>query len=119
MSAYIFLQWADLIKYLGIWLEGGRGGKVFKVDCTVNRIKFLGSVLGIIQKYRKVSEEIFWNINSKFCVLILLYEIDSLSLHVDLVHKLLVACKAGYETLFFLWQGMCPYVVCYIFLEVC
>ena len=39
------LLWADRIKYLGIWLEGG---KVFKVDCTMNRTKFLGSVFGIM-----------------------------------------------------------------------
>ena len=56
------LQWADRIKYLGIWLEGG---KVFKVDCIVNRTKFLGSVFGIMQKCSKVSEEILWNIISK------------------------------------------------------
>ena len=77
------LQWADRIKYLGIWLEGG---KVFKVDCTVNRTKFLGLVLSIMQKSSKVSEEILWNIISKCCLPILLYGVDSLSLHVDQMH---------------------------------
>ena len=41
------LLWADRIKYLGIWFEGG---KFFKVDCTVNRTTFLDSVFGIMQK---------------------------------------------------------------------
>ena len=74
------LQWTDRIKYLGIWLEGGGvGGKVFKVDCTVNRTNFLGLVFGIMQKCSKVSEEILWNIISKCCWPILLYGVDSLS----------------------------------------
>ena len=82
------LQWADRIKYLGIWLKGG---KVFKVDCTVNRIKFLGSVFCIMLKCSKVSEKILWNIISKCCLPIVLYGVDSLSLHVGQVHKLSVA----------------------------
>ena len=39
------LQWADRIKHLGIWLEGS---KAFKVDCTANTTKFLGSVFSIM-----------------------------------------------------------------------
>ena len=62
-----------------------------KVGCTVNRNKFLGSVFGIMQKCCKSSKEMLRNINSKFCLPILLYGVDSLSLHVDQVHKLSVA----------------------------
>ena len=91
------LQWADRIKYLGIRLEGG---KVFAVDCTVNRTKFLGSVFGIMQKCRKVSEEILWSIMSKCCLPILLYGVDSLSLHVDLVHKLSMALNLAIRLCF-------------------
>ena len=38
-----------------------------------------------------MSEEILWSIISKFCLPILLYEVDSFSLHVDQMHKLSVA----------------------------
>ena len=57
-------QGSDRIRYIGIWLVGG---KVFKVDCAVNRAIFLGSVFGIMQKFRKVCEEILYNIISEFC----------------------------------------------------
>ena len=44
-----------------------------------------------MQTFSKVSEEILWNIISKYFLHILFYGVDSLSLRVDQVHKLSVA----------------------------
>ena len=76
------------------------GGKVFIVDCIVNRTKFLGSVFSIMQKFTKVSKDILWNIISKCCLPILLYRVDFLSLHVDQVHKLLVVLNLAVRRCF-------------------
>ena len=78
--------------HLQIFFEGAK----FYRD----RTKFLGSVFGIMQKYSKVSEEILWNIISKCCLPILLYGVDSLSLHVDQEHKLSVALNLAIRRCF-------------------
>ena len=97
------LHWVERIKYLGVWLVEG---KCFKVDCDVNRTKFLGSVFGIMQRCSKVSEEILWNIISKCCLPTLLYGVDSLSLRVDQVHKLSVALNLAIRRCFHLAKNV-------------
>ena len=53
-----------------------------------------------MQKCSKVSEEILWNIIGKFCLLILLFGVDYLSLHVDQMHKLSMALNLAIRQLF-------------------
>ena len=98
------------MKYLGIWLEGG---KVFKVDCSVNRTKFLGSVFGIMQECCKVSGEILWNIIHKRCLPILSCGVDSLSLHVDQVLKLSVALNLAIRLCFHIAKNVSAHSLLY------
>jgi hypothetical protein len=84
----IALCWVDRLKYLGVWLVSG---KKFHIDASVNCTKFLGSVIGIMQKCGRVSEEIKWHVIQHSCLPILLYGVDSVVLHNEQIRKLSVA----------------------------
>ena len=51
----VALNWADRIKYLGVWIVAGKRSYV---DMAINSRKFLGAVCGILQKCGHLSEEI-------------------------------------------------------------
>ena len=71
-----------------------------------------------MQKCSKVFDEILWNIINKCCLPILLYRVDSLSLHTDQVHKLSVALNMAIKRCFHVARYASG-VVCYILFEVC
>ena len=67
----------------------------------------------MMQKYTKVSEEIFWSIISTCCLPILLYGVDSFSLHVvGQEHK--PSLNLAIRRCFHMSRRMCPCVICYI-----
>jgi hypothetical protein len=82
------LQWVERLKYLGVWLISG---KKFRIDAAVNCTKFLGSVLGILQKCGRISDEIKWQVVQHSCLSILLYGVDSVLLCPEQIRKLSVA----------------------------
>lgn len=52
-------------KYLGEWLVSG---KKFYNNAAANCTKFVGPVLGILQKWRNISDEIRWQITQHCCL---------------------------------------------------
>jgi len=92
------LKWDDRIKYLGVWILAGNS---FKVDSSVNRVKFLGSVFGILQKCgRNISDEIKCHVIQHCCLPVLMYGVDCISLSDTQVHDLSVAYNTAVRRCF-------------------
>ena len=84
------LKWVERLKYLGIWFVSGR---TLRVDVSVNCTKFLGSVLGILQKCSNISDELKWHVVNHSCLPMLFYGIDSIILCAEQRRKVGVVCN--------------------------
>jgi hypothetical protein len=70
------LQWADKVKYLGIWLCSG---KCFYTDFSESRRRFFASVNGLFSNLKYASDLVKLQLIESYCLPFLTYGMESLS----------------------------------------
>ena len=91
------MAWADKIKYLGIWICGG---KKFAIDLSECRRNFFSCVNTILNKAKRTSELLKLQLMESYCLPILTYAIECFNLNVTELAQLNYWWNSVYRKMF-------------------
>jgi len=91
------LQWANKLKYLGVTIVSARS---FSVCLDRTRQKYFASANGLNAHCKYVSEQVKLQLFESYCLPILLYGVDCISLSKQQIHELNVCWNNAYRKIF-------------------
>ena len=92
------LEWKQEMRYLGVYFVAG---KCFKCNLQINRQKFYRALNGIFSKIgTKASPNVILSLVNSFCLPVLLYGIDAISINAKTRNSLIHAFRTIFVKIF-------------------